>query len=81
MWNWIQTTWDTITDTLQAPFLAFWNWLQGAWDSVLGVIQGVWNWVSANWPLLLAILTGPIGLAVYFIVTTWGTITGASLAS
>ena len=81
VWNWIQSTWDKLTDILQAPFLAFWNWIQGAWDSVLGVIQGVWNWLSNNWGLLLAIITGPIGLAIYFVVSQWGRITGAISAS
>ena len=74
VWNWIQSTWDTITTILEAPFLAFWGWIQGAWDVVLGIIQGVWNWISANWPLLLGILFGPIGLAIALIVTNWGRI-------
>ena len=77
VWQWLQATWDTITDTLQAPFLAFWNWLQGAWDAVLGVVQTVWNWLSNNWGLLLGIITGPIGLAIYMVITYWNTITGA----
>ena len=75
VWAWIQNTWDTITNTLQAPFLAFWGWIQGVWDSVLGVIQGVFNWVLNNWPLLVGILFGPIGLAVALIVTNWSRIT------
>jgi hypothetical protein len=31
----------------------------------------VWHWLQGNWPLLLAILTGPVGLAVLFIVKHW----------
>ena len=81
VWNWIQNTWDTITDILQAPFLAFWGWIQGAWDAVLGIIQGVWNWVSDNWGLLLGLLFGPIGLAIALIVTNWGTVTAAFSAA
>ncbi len=40
----------------------------GAFDAVWGAIKAVWGWVKKNWPLLLAILTGPIGLAVRFVV-------------
>lgn len=80
VWNWIQTAWDSITNTLQAPFLAFWGWIQTAWDAVLNVIKGVWDWVSANWPLLVGILFGPIGIAIALIVTNWSRITGAIAA-
>lgn len=49
------------------------------WDSVKGFVVGVWQsiqnavgavigWVKQNWPLLLAIITGPIGLAVLYVV-------------
>lgn len=31
-------------------------------------VQNVWGWIKSHWPLLLGILTGPIGLAVVFIV-------------
>jgi phage-related protein len=54
---------------------AVWNALAVGFNFVLDVIKGVFNWVSNNWPLLLAILTGPIGLAVLFIVKNWDTIT------
>ena len=81
VWNWIQTAWDSITNTLQAPFLAFWGWIQTAWDAVLNVIKGVWDWVSSNWPLLVGILFGPIGIAIALIVTNWSRITGAIAAS
>ena len=76
VWNWIQGAWDSITSTLQAPFLAFWGWLQGVWDGVLGIIQVVWNWILGNWPLLLGILFGPIGLAVGLIINYWDKIPG-----
>jgi len=58
--------WDTIKEATKA-----------AWDWVLGAIQSVWNWIKDNWPLLLAIITGPIGLAVKFVVDHWDTIKGA----
>ena len=83
VWTWIQSTWDTLTAILQAPFLAFWGWLQGAWDAVLAIIAGLWTWLQTNWPLLLGILFGPIGLAIALIVTNWSKVTaafGAALA-
>lgn len=54
-------------DTIKAATLAVFNFIK---DTISGVI----SWVANNWPLLLAILTGPIGLAVYFIVQHWETI-------
>jgi fumarate reductase subunit C len=53
-----------------------WKFLKKAWDDILGIIQGVFNWVKDNWPLLLAILTGPIGLAIYFITKYWDDFVG-----
>ena len=38
---------------------------------VLSVINSVIGWVKGHWPLLLAILTGPIGMAAYFIIGHW----------
>ncbi|MGE3448691.1 MAG: hypothetical protein AB7H92_14050 [Microbacteriaceae bacterium] len=68
---------------LVAAFILAWNHSEtfraivtGAFDAVLGIVQTVWRWVSENWPLLLAILTGPIGLAVKFIVDNFDTIVG-----
>jgi phage-related protein len=58
--------WETIKNATKA-----------AWDWVLNAIQSVWNWIKDNWPLLLAIITGPIGLAVKFVVDHWDTIKGA----
>ncbi len=46
----------------------------GVFRSILGVVQGVVGWVRQHWPLMLAILTGPIGVAVYFIVGHLGQI-------
>jgi hypothetical protein len=39
-------------------------------------IMQVWGWVKANWPLILAILTGPVGLAVLYIVRHFDSIVG-----
>jgi hypothetical protein len=43
--------------------------VDGAFRWVWTTIQGVWGWIKRNWPLLLAIITGPIGIAVRWVVT------------
>jgi hypothetical protein len=50
----------------------------GAFEAVKGAAVAAFSWIKANWPLLLAILTGPIGLAVLFIVKHWDTIKAAA---
>lgn len=50
------------------------KWVQDAAATVFG-------WIGKNWPLLLAILTGPIGLAVLFVVNHWGQIQAATAAA
>lgn len=42
--------------------------VQGAFAAVQRAAAAAWNWVRSNWPLLLAIITGPIGLAVRWVV-------------
>ncbi len=60
------------------------TWFQDIWNAafkaISDIVQTVWGWISKNWPLLLAILTGPIGLAVKFIVDHIDDITGAAKA-
>ncbi|MFC8731566.1 hypothetical protein ACFT5B_03815 [Luteimicrobium sp. NPDC057192] len=43
-------------------------------DTIKGAVSTAFGWVKKNWPLLLGILTGPIGLAVVFIVQHWQTV-------
>lgn len=54
----------------------FRNIVKGALHDVLAVFQAVWGWIKGNWPLLLVLLTGPVGLAVKFIVDHFGQILG-----
>jgi hypothetical protein len=61
---------------LVAGFVLLWNFckpfrnfMTGMFKIIGQAISNVVAWVVHNWPLLLAILTGPIGLAVLFIVT------------
>ncbi len=42
--------------------------VDGAFKGVLNAARGTWNWIKSNWPLLLAIITGPIGIAVRWVV-------------
>jgi hypothetical protein len=48
------------------------------WRAIKGAAMAVFDWFKRNWPLLLAILTGPIGLAVLFIVKNWDKIKAAA---
>jgi hypothetical protein len=52
-----------------------WAFVQKVWHDVLAVIMATWDWVKTHWPLLVAIITGPIGLAVLFIIKHWTTMT------
>jgi hypothetical protein len=54
-----------------------WDFAQKVWHDILAVIMATWNWVKANWPLLLGIITGPIGLAILWVVQNFGKITTA----
>lgn len=51
-----------------------------AFSAVLGAARAAWQWIKGNWPLLLAIITGPIGLAVRWVVQNWGRITDTARA-
>ena len=59
-----------------AVVIRYWDQIsaftKAAWDKVSGAVMGAVNWVidfvKSHWPLILAIITGPIGLAVLFIV-------------
>ena len=42
-----------------------------AFNWVLSKVQQLVGWIRGNWPLLLAIITGPIGLAVRFVLSKW----------
>jgi hypothetical protein len=54
-----------------------WAFMRRVWNDILGFIMGAWNWIRTHWPLLLAIITGPVGLAILWIVQHFGQITTA----
>src|SRR5262249_30201312 len=51
----------TLVPTIGNIILAFWHWRD--------TVAAGFTWVKDHWPLLLGIITGPIGLAVTFIVS------------
>lgn len=63
---------NIVDGALRAVGAAF-AWL---WDGV----KKVFGWLADNWPLVLAIITGPIGLAVLFVVRNWDTIKEKTVA-
>jgi hypothetical protein len=54
------------------------TWFQTIWHASWGAItaaaKGTWNWIKRNWPYILGVLTGPIGLAVVYVVKHWDSV-------
>lgn len=68
-----------VWEGIKAGLAAVGSFFGTVWQGIKNVVAGVINWVKANWPLLLAIITGPIGLAVAFVIRHWDQIkTGAA---
>lgn len=64
---------------IKAGLQAVGNFFGSVWNGIKNVVAGVINWIKGNWPLLLAIITGPIGMAVAFVIKNWDKIkTGAA---
>lgn len=76
-WEWLSGVATGVWSGIQAGLQAVGDFFKGIWATIQGVIGGVIDWVKANWPLLLAILTGPIGLAVLWIINNWETVKAA----
>jgi TP901 family phage tail tape measure protein len=49
-------------------FRDFWK---QAWHDIRAWFDDAFNWIRAHWQLMLGILTGPIGLAVSWIISHW----------
>lgn len=62
------------SDTFRTVVQAAMRGAVTAFNWVLGAARGLWAWIRGNWPLLLAVLTGPIGLAVRWILTRWSSL-------
>lgn len=66
----LSTVWQGIQTGLSAVSNAF----STALNFIKTVVGNVVGWIRDNWMLLLGILTGPIGLAVAFIIKNWDAI-------
>lgn len=79
----VAAAWDGIKKAVSA--VVDW-WTGTAWPAInrffsgiSRVVANVVNWIRKNWPLLLAIITGPIGLAVLFVIRNWDKIKSATI--
>lgn len=61
-------------DWFRNGVMAVWKAVKAGFEGLVTVIKNVIGWVSQNWPLILAIITGPMGLAVKWIVENWQTV-------
>lgn len=63
-----------------AAWLIVSNWgvitqfMSNLWNGVLNIVNGFIGWIRGNWPMLLGIITGPIGLAVIYVIRHWDSI-------
>lgn len=48
--------------------------VNGAFHAIQVVVSAVVGFIRDHWKLMLGIITGPIGLAITWIVTNWGTV-------
>lgn len=71
---------ETFRRIVTAAFNAVKSVVTGAFNAIKGAAAAVWNWIKGNWPLLLAVITGPIGLAVLFVVKNFDRIKAAASA-
>lgn len=62
-----QKIWKSFTDFLSKAWDGITEAFETAWDA----IQDGFAWLKKNWKTVLAIITGPIGLAVKFVVDNW----------
>lgn len=44
------------------------TFMSNLWQGIQNVVGAVVGWISDHWQLLLAIITGPVGLAVLFVI-------------
>ncbi|MFJ3826242.1 phage tail tape measure protein [Streptomyces nodosus] len=68
----VQGAWDGI----KVAALAVYDWFAGPFvdfftKTIPNTFQAVLDWVGAHWPWILGALTGPIGLAVVWVIKHW----------
>jgi hypothetical protein len=64
----VKTAVVAVVDWFKGPFLHFFT------ETIPSIFRTVLDWVKVNWPWILGALTGPIGLAVVWIIKNWGKI-------
>lgn len=64
----------SVFGSIMAVLTTVGTFFKTTFTNIQAVVSGVVRWVAANWPLLLGILTGPVGLAVLFVVRNFQTI-------
>lgn len=64
-WNAVKGAAMAVVHWFSGPFVNFFT------QTIPGAFRTVLNWVKHNWPWLLGALTGPIGLAVVWIIKHW----------
>lgn len=60
------------SETFRAIVQAAMRGAAAAFQALWSKVQAVFGWIGRNWRTILAVLTGPIGLAVAWILSRWG---------
>ncbi|MET7746157.1 transglycosylase SLT domain-containing protein [Streptomyces sp. NPDC005385] len=68
VWSAIKIGGQAVADWFTDKFVPFFT------KTIPAVFRVLLDWVKRNWPWILGALTGPIGLAVVYIVKHWGQI-------
>ncbi|MGW5633951.1 hypothetical protein [Streptomyces sp. NPDC003832] len=71
VWEAIRKAGAAVRDWFAGPFAEFFT------KKIPEILRTALDWVGRNWPWILGALTGPIGLAVVYVIKHWDKITGA----
>ncbi|GHD70121.1 hypothetical protein GCM10010317_076740 [Streptomyces mirabilis] len=66
VWAAIKIGAQAVVDWFAGPFASFFT------KKIPGWFQSTLTWVRTNWPWILGALTGPVGLAVVYVIKHWG---------
>lgn len=72
--NIVNAVWKEIGAVIGTTVKVVVTVIKAAWDFIQTITSGLVNFVRDHWQLLLTFITGPIGLAVRFIITHWNQI-------
>ncbi|MGQ5576338.1 hypothetical protein [Streptomyces sp. ECR3.8] len=78
--DWFRNAIKGVWEAIKSAALAVKDWFAGPFSrfftkTIPAVFRSVLDWVKRNWPWILGALTGPIGLAVVWIIKNWDKIT------